>query len=135
MSKTVFPAGRLIALLVALGSPLARGHDQTRWEVRPSMAYDALCLFNTLGGDPFYRGFYQQEFERYDGRLEPAERQAFEHIHQVLKVRQHRFVGSFLVLYLSAGNPETIADLQKILDRPDDLKAELKQTPYYSELN
>jgi hypothetical protein len=120
-------------MLVALGWSLAWGHDQTQWELRPSVAYDALCLFNTLAGDPYYLGFYQQEFDRYNARMQPAERQAFQQIHQVLKVRQHRVVSSFLVLYFSAGNPETIQDLQKILDHPDGLKAELKKTPYYSE--
>jgi len=86
-----------------------------------------------LGRRSLLSGFYQPEFDRYDALLQAEERQAFQQIQQVVKVRQHRVVSSFLVLYFSAGNPETIEDLRAILDHSDDLKAELKKTPYYSE--
>ena len=134
MSRCVIPRRRWIRLaaLLSLGWSLAWGHEQTQWEVRPSMAYDALCLFNTLSGDPYYLGFYRAEFDHYDPLLQPAERQAFQQVRQILQAR-HRIVSSFLVLYFSAASPETIADLQNLLEHSDDVKARLQKTPYYSE--
>jgi hypothetical protein len=36
--------------------------DQTEWQLKPSLKYDALCLLNVLSGDPYYLHYYQPEY-------------------------------------------------------------------------
>ena len=62
----------LLCLLVALAQitepPLVRAASVpmgTDWQLKPSLKYDALCILNVLGGDPFYLHYYQAEYDHF----------------------------------------------------------------------
>jgi hypothetical protein len=55
----VFFAGALVLYIQAAPNKCfpqqeVRMHYITDWKIEPSLKYDAICLINTLTGDPFY---------------------------------------------------------------------------------
>jgi hypothetical protein len=92
------------------------GEGTTVWSLAASPKYDALCLLNVLGDDPFYVGFYPTEFEEFDRRLGPDERAACRSLRRIIKDEGHGIVSGLLSLVLSVvdgdGLEETITALR-----------------------
>ncbi|QSQ17903.1 hypothetical protein [Myxococcus landrumensis] len=86
---------------------------RTHWVLRPSEAYDALCLLNLLRGDAFYTQFYPEEFQRFSALLEPQEKAALEHLTERLGKRAGKMVGPHLSLVFSVASPITVDDLTR----------------------
>ncbi|MBZ4373687.1 hypothetical protein [Corallococcus sp. AS-1-6] len=84
---------------------------RTRWVLRPSEAYDALCLLNLLRGDAFYTRFYPAEFQRFSALLEPREQAALAHLTERMAKQGGKMVGPFLTLVFSVTGPTTVEDL------------------------
>ncbi|MFB1481686.1 hypothetical protein [Corallococcus sp. RDP092CA] len=96
-------------------APAVRRVDsgRTRWVLRPSEAYDALCLLNLLRGDAFYTRFYPDEFQRFSALLDARERAALAHLTERMAKQGGKMVGPFLSLVFSVTGPATVEDLAR----------------------
>jgi hypothetical protein len=110
-------------------------HTSTTWTVAPSLKYDALCALNVLSGDPFYLKFYQADYDRLAPKLTPAEKAEFVAIKKIIKDENKGIVSADLALILSVEPGDTLDDLLAALDKPNEIKARLLATPYYTEPN
>lgn len=128
-----------VVLLIQTSSPLdlaqqeIRMHYQTDWHLEPSLKYDAICLINTLTGDPFYQKHYQREYEEFAKRLTEPAKAALANLHLVLKEKNKLIPSAFLSLYLSAADEDTLDGLLEVLDNSERMQKNLKATPYYSD--
>jgi hypothetical protein len=84
---------------------------RTRWVLRPSEAYDALCLLNLLRGDSFYTRFYPAEFQRFSALLEPREQAALAHLTERIAKQDGKMVGPYLSLVFSVTGATTVEGL------------------------
>ncbi len=89
------------------------GSGRTQWVLRPSEAYDALCLVNVLRGDAFYTRFHPAEFQRFSALLDARERAALAHLTERMAKRGGKMVGPFLTLVFSVTGPSTVQDLAR----------------------
>lgn len=60
-------------------------HTATDWLLRPSFTLDTVCLLNVLTGDPFYVGYYEREYARFEPQLTPAARAALANLKRKIK--------------------------------------------------
>jgi hypothetical protein len=111
-----------------------RMHYRTDWRIEPSLKYDAICLINTLTGDPFYLKHYQREYGEFEKRFSDPVKEALVHLNKAIKEKNRLIVSAFLSLYLSASDEETLDGLLKDLDDSEDMQSTLKETPYYSDV-
>ena len=44
----------------------------------PSLKYDALCLLNSMSGDPYYLRYYEAEYDHFHPLFTPEEQAAFQ---------------------------------------------------------
>lgn len=51
-------------------------HKKTRWRIEPSSKFDTLCFLGVLTGDPFYVGYYKDEYAKLEPQLTPPAREA-----------------------------------------------------------
>ncbi|MGD8537640.1 MAG: hypothetical protein PVI66_02855 [Candidatus Aminicenantes bacterium] len=123
----------LAAPQIGLSQQEVRMHYQTDWRIAPSLKYDAICLINTLTGDPFYLKYYQREYEEFAQELADPVREALAHLKQVIKENHHLIVSAFLSLYFSASDEDTLDGLLAALENSEPMKKNLKETPYYSD--
>ncbi|MBZ4402375.1 hypothetical protein K8625_42455 [Myxococcus sp. AS-1-15] len=86
---------------------------RTHWVLRPSEAYDALCLLNLLRGDAFYTRFYAEEFQRFSALLEPGEKAALAHLTERMGKQAGKMVGPYLTLVFSVTGATTVEDLAR----------------------
>lgn len=93
--------------------------------------YDALCLMNALGGDPFYLRYYQREYDYFHPMFTTDEQAAFVRLKQVLKDQGHGIVSATLTLYYSTVDDETLAEMARTAHDPSQMKAALQKTPYW----
>ncbi|RKH57791.1 hypothetical protein [Corallococcus aberystwythensis] len=84
---------------------------RTHWVLRPSEAYDALCLLNLLRGDAFYTRFYPAEFQRFSALLGAREQAALAHLTERMGKQGGKMVGPFLTLVFSVTGATTVEDL------------------------
>jgi hypothetical protein len=126
LSSQVFPH-------VILSQQEARIHYITDWKIEPSLKYDAICLINTLTGDPFYLKHYQREYEKFAKELSDPVKEALAHLQQAIKQDNRLILSAFLSLYFSATDEDTLDGLLKVLENSEDMQKNLKETPYYSD--
>ncbi|GEN13403.1 hypothetical protein SAMN05443572_12012 [Myxococcus fulvus] len=86
---------------------------RTHWVLRPSEAYDALCLLNLLRGDVFYTRFYPEEFQRFSALLEPGEKAALAHLTERMGKQAGKMVGPYLTLVFSVTGATTVEGLAR----------------------
>ena len=108
-------------------------HTQTDWRVVPSLAFDVLCLLNTLTGDDFYKTYHLSAYEHFSPLLTPEASQALENLKRKIKDDGQNIVSAFLCLYFSAVDVETIDDILGVLDDSTSLHRNIKQSPYYDD--
>lgn len=108
-------------------------HDKTVWEITPSFTYDVLCFLNTLTGDEYYLQYYQDEYEKFKPQLTPAAEMALTNLKRKIKDENQGIISAFLCLYFSATENATLDDMIKTLENSENMKNNLKLTPYYSE--
>ncbi|MBJ6766000.1 hypothetical protein JGU66_35050 [Myxococcaceae bacterium JPH2] len=106
---------------------------RTHWVLRPSEAYDALCLLNLLRGDTFYTRFYPVEFQRFSALLEPKEKAALEHLTERMGKQAGTMVGPHLTLVFSVTGATTVDGLARTVSDDAAWKAmrrDFKATSY-----
>lgn len=122
----------LSASPVELSQQEVRMHYQTDWRIEPSLKYDAICLINTLTGDPFYLKHYQREYDEFAKALSDPAKEALAHLRHTIKEENRLILSAFLSLYLSATDEETLDGLLAALENSEHMQNNLKKTPYYS---
>jgi hypothetical protein len=108
-------------------------HTSTDWQLKPSLKYDALCLFNVLSGDPYYLHYYQAEYDRFHPLFTPEEQAAFVQLKHVLKDENGEIVSATLTLYYSTVDDETLPEMIRTAHDSSAMEAALKKTTYWSE--
>jgi hypothetical protein len=121
----------LVLLFVA--SLNAQNHSTTDWDVRPSLAYDSICVLNVLSGDPFYLDYYKADYDRLSPQLKPEERAAIANLKRRIKDENGGIISAQFALYMSAANPESLDDLIHIVADSDTMRRNLQATPYYND--
>lgn len=105
----------------------------TDWRVQPSFALDTVCFLNVLTGDPFYVGYYKDEYTRFEPQLTPAVRIGLANLKRKIKDEKKNIISAFLALYFSATGDRTLDDMLKTLKDSGHMKKNLKKTTYYNE--
>src|SRR5215469_7211171 len=108
-------------------------HTSTAWQLKPSLKYDALCLLNTLSGDPYYLHYYQAEYGHFHPLFTPDEQAAFEQLKHVFKDEQGGIISATLTLYFSTVNDESLPEMIRTTHDSSAMEAALRQTSYWSE--
>ncbi len=118
---------------IQTAAPPPQFHQTTQWDIQPSMAFDALCLLNTLTADPFYMEYYHDEFEQFKPKLTPAAIAALTDLKRKVKDEAQSIISASMCLYFSATDDSTLDDLIKTLKDPSEMQANLRKTTYYSD--
>jgi len=116
-----------------LGAENGKFHTSTEWQLKPSLKYDALCLLNTLSGDPYYLQFYRGEYDHFHPLFTPEENAAFVRLKRVIKDEHHGIVSAQLSLYYSTVEDQTLPEMISTARDSSAMQAALKNTPYYSD--
>jgi hypothetical protein len=121
-----------LASLLAI-TARAQTHTNTDWDVRPSLAFDAICALNVLSGDPYYLEYYRADYERLAPQLKPEERSAIANLKHRIKDENGGIISAMLALDFSAANPETLDDLIRIVQDSSEMRRNLQATTYYDD--
>lgn len=108
-------------------------HTTTNWQLKPSLKYDALCLLNTLSGDPYYLHYYQREYDHFHPLFTAEENAAFVELKRVIKDEGQGIVSAKLALYYSAVDAETLPEMIRVAHDSAAMRAALKKTSYWDD--
>lgn len=108
-------------------------HAATDWRIQPSFTLDTVCLLNVLTGDPFYVGYYKDEYARFEPQLTPAARTALANLKRKIKDEKKNIISAFLALYFSATDDKTLDNMLDTVKNSEGMRKNLKKTIYYSE--
>ena len=109
----------------------ARAPFRTRWKVRLSEGFDALCFLNPLSGEPFYAGYYADELAAFKPRLKP---ETLATIGKWFKQAQDRgmLLGPALCTLLSGAPDGTLEDLIRAAGDPERIaRPGYEKSPYW----
>jgi hypothetical protein len=136
----LIPAAYLLITCAAPGHEVgAAGPDAkqskmvTQWRIEPSFKYDALCLLNTLTGDPFYLWHYTKAYAEFSPKLTPEAKKAVAHLKKVVKDDGGGIISARLCLLFSATDDETLDHLLATVEHPEKLRDNYSKTPYWSD--
>lgn len=107
--------------------------SMTNWKIEPSFKYDACCFLNILTGDSFYREFYKNEPNPYEGKLTPEAASALKGLQKKLKEDKGIIFSAWLCLYFSAIKGGELEDMIAAVNDPSELKENFSKTPYHDE--
>lgn len=127
----------LLHLLFLLSSGLlaqtSAFHANTTWQLKPSLKYDALCLLNTLSGDPYYLHYYQDEYDHFHPLFTSEEQAAFVQLKHVFKDENGGIVSATLALYFSTVSDESLSKMIRTAHDSSAMETALRKTHYWSE--
>jgi len=123
----------MAGLFVCVWWSCTAGASTTNWELKPSLKFDALCLLNTLSGDPYYLRDYQAEYDHFHPLFTADENAAFARLKQIIKDEGGGIISAKLSLYLSTVNDETLPEMIRTVGDSTSMQAALKKTPYWDE--
>ncbi len=126
-------AAAAVAPAPAPSKPAAGFHQATDWEIKPSQAFDALCLLNTLTADSFYLDYYKDEYAKFAPQLTPAAISALADLKHKVKDSAHGIISASMCLFFSATPDSTLDDLLATVRESSGMQRSLKLTTYYSE--
>ncbi len=121
------------AAATATFAPLARATTplRTRWKVRLSEGFDALCFLNPLSGEPFYADYYAAELAAFKPRLK---RETVTRLAALFRSAQAKgiLLGPTLCTLLSGG-PDTTLDamIAAIADAETVVRPGFEKSPYW----
>ena len=116
-----------------LWAQIAGFHSETAWDLQPSLKYDALCLLNTLSGDPYYLHYYQAEYDRFHPLFTPEEQASFVQLKHIFKDQGGGIVSATLTLYFSASTAESLPEMIRTVQDSSAMENALRKTTYWSE--
>jgi len=122
---------RSILLAAALAATPAGA--ATRWDVRTSQGFDALCALNVLSGDDYYVKQYPDEARAFAAPAYADARTAARELKRVIKDENGGIVSAFLTLVFSGGPDSSLAAVLESAKRPAGLEASLRASPFWSE--
>lgn len=106
---------------------------ETIWRIEPSLKFDALCLLNTLTGDPFYQTYYRKAYDEFAPKLTPETKAALAGLKTKIKDEGKGIISANLCLLFSVTDDASIDDLLTTIQKPDKLREGFAQTTYWSE--
>jgi hypothetical protein len=115
------------------GKQSGEQHTTTKWELKPSLKYDALCVLNALSGDPYYLSYYQAEFDHFNSLVTPQERDSFRRLKAIYKDEAGGIISGALALYFSVTPDETLEEMIATTRDSSRVRTALMKTPYWSE--
>jgi hypothetical protein len=123
---------------LAPAAPLARAAaagQRTRWSVRTSEGFDALCFLGPLSGKEFYARYYKDELGAFLPRLPANARTALSGLAVEAEATQ-ALLGPQLSVLFSGGPDAELSDLRDALERAETaLLPPYKASSYWSEEN
>lgn len=125
---------QLLALAAALpfagSATLAAPAIRTRWGVRTSEGFDALCFFGPLSGKPFYADYYREELAAFLPKMSRPAMAAMAELAEEA-ARNNDLVGANLCTQLSGGPDGSLDELIAALEDVDRvIKPPLQSGPY-----
>ena len=108
-------------------------HTTTRWDLRSSLKFDAICALNMLSGDPYYLEYYQADYDRLVKQFQPEELAAFANLKRRIKDQNGGIISASLALYFSAVDAESLDDLIGVVKDSSAMQRNLKATTYYDD--
>jgi len=108
-------------------------HSKTDWDLQPSLKYDALCILNTLSGDPYYLRYYQAEYDHFHPLFTSEEQASFVQLKHIFKDQGGGIVSATLTLYFSVTNAESLPDMIRAVEDSSAMEADLRKTSYWDE--
>jgi hypothetical protein len=121
----------LAAAATALARPALAADIRTRWNVRTSEGFDALCFVGPLSGKPFYADYYKDELAAFKPLIAPAALAALADL-QAQADRAGSLLGPDLTTIFSGGPDATLDDLIASLDAAERVLAPPLQTGPYA---
>lgn len=107
-------------------------HNNTEWDFKSSIKYDALCLLNSLTGDPYYVKYYKDDYEEFKSKFTPEVKVALDNLKQI-KESTGIILSAGLSLYYSACPDSTLQQLINTTQDISVLKRNFSQTVYYKD--
>ncbi|ATQ44070.1 hypothetical protein [Caulobacter mirabilis] len=120
-----------VALSLTAHDALARApQPRTRWKVRTSEGFDALCFLGPLSGKPFYADYYREELAAFLPGMSQEAMAALASLYEEAD-RQKALLGPNLCTYLSGGPDATLDQLIDALEQAETvIKPPLDASPY-----
>ncbi len=98
--------------------PASSSTSTTRtWEVRSSVAVEAICFVNVLVGDPYYVRFFQKDYDHFQTRFRPEVREALTRLRE-WRDREKCILSSRLLTVIPDVTDKTLDDLVQAIDQP-----------------
>lgn len=131
--RSAFIAGPLAAALCFGQQAGGEEHAPagTRWTVRTSQGFDALCALNLLSGDPYYAKQYPAEAAEFAGSRYASARRAAKNLRRVIKDENGGIVSAFLTLVLSGAADSTLDDVIASARAPALLEKPFRASPFW----
>jgi hypothetical protein len=120
----------IFGLMCATAASVSAG---TRWDVRTSQGFDALCALNVLSGDPYYVQQYPDEAKEFATPAYAPARESAAQLKKIIKDDGGGIVSAFLTLVLSGGPDSTLSAVLASAQNPAALEAALRASPYWSQ--
>lgn len=124
---------RSLFLAASLSLAATGAHAATRWDVRTSQGFDALCALNILSGDDYYVAFYPAEAKAFAEPRYAEARAAARELKRVIKDEGSGIVSASLTLIFSGGPDSTLAALIESAKHPEPLESAFRASPYWGQ--
>jgi hypothetical protein len=121
------------AILLAAALAAAPASAATRWDVRTSQGFDALCALNLLSGDDYYVKQYPDEARALAAPAYAEARTAARELKRVIKDEDGGIVSAFLTLVFSGGPDSSLTAVLESARHPARLEAAFRASPFWSE--
>lgn len=133
--RSFLSAGTMLAAALAFPRPLlARSEEmRTRWAVRESEGFDALCFLCPLSGGELYMRYYADDVAVFSPQLPPAIRADIPAIWQEAEEDGFGLLGPNLCTMLSGGDLTSIDGAIAMIAEPESrIRPEYEASPYWS---
>jgi len=121
------------SILLAMALAATPAHAATRWDVRTSQGFDALCALNVLSGDDYYVKQYPDEAKTFAAAPYAGARSAARELKRVIKDEGGGIVSASLTLIFSGGPDSTLGAVLESARHPEALASSLRASPYWSQ--
>lgn len=123
---------QLLATGLAAAAPLpAIAATRTKWTVRGSEGFDALCFLGPLSGKPFYARYYEAELAEFRPKFTPGAQAALDTLQKAADAQGALLAPNLCTLF-SGGPDATLDDIIANLEQAETrLLPPFKASPYW----